>query len=335
MNETLTDGLQRALADHCSLGAVLKLEAGESTTLWETVEPLGYADAFTAEEHGGIGLPLAHAFDLGFTLGRGGFPLPLLETAVARSLLTSSDVQPPGGAIILCDATEAQDGHVALPQTPGMRHASHALARWEGYWYLFALAGVPMRAGLYRPAVSGEVDSLSLQNATARIAAPHSAAVLTAPLHASEMAGSITALLDMTLSYANDRKQFGRAIGQFQALQMEIAVLAETVAFATMAARMAWTGSIAAPDELRSLSAKLACCDASMRAVGIAHAVHGAIGITDEYPLSLHARRLHEWSATGATAGYAARTIGNALWESNSETLEFVRERLAIQLISP
>lgn len=151
-----------------------------------------------------------------------------------------------------------------------------------------------------------------------------------ASLHAAEMAGSLTAVLDMTLRYASDRKQFGKSIGQFQALQMEISLLPELVAFATMAARMGGTGTVAGPDELRALIAKLACCDAAERAVTISHAVHGAIGVTEQYALGLHARRLHEWRSTGATTGAAARSLGQGLLGHGGETLAFVRAHLAI-----
>lgn len=329
MNDSLADGLRRALADHCTADEVRKLEAGGPAALWQVLEPLGYADAFVPEEHGGIGLPLDEAFELGFALGRGAFPLPLLETAVARSLLGAAGVQPPEGIIVLCDAQPAGPGRVGLPQTPALRHAGHVLARHEASWHLLPLVPEGVRPGEYRPAISGAVDALSLRGALARVAAPHAAALLTAPLHAAEMAGSLTAVLDLTLAYAADRKQFGRPIGQFQGLQMEISLLAELVAFATMAARMGCTGTVAAPDELRAFNAKLACCDAAERAVSIAHAVHGAIGITEEYPLGIHARRLHEWRSTGAVAGAAARSIGSALLHASGDTLQFVRERLA------
>lgn len=330
MDESLVDGLRRALADHCTADEVRKLETGGPATLWNVLEPLGYADAFVAEEHGGIGLPLDEAFELGFALGRGAFPLPLLETAVARSLLAAAGAERPEGAIVLCDALPAGPDRVALPQTPGLRYAGHVLARHEGTWHLLSLAGHRLRGGEYRPAISGSAEDLPLKSALARFAAPHAATLLTAPLHAAEMAGSLTAVLDMTLAYAADRKQFGRAVGQFQALQMEISLLAELVAFATMAARMGCTGTVAAPDELRGLNAKLACCDGAERAVPIAHAVHGAIGITEEYALGIHARRLHEWRSTAPVAAAAARRLGEALLHESGDTLQFVRTQLSV-----
>ena len=330
MTDALVDGLRSALADHCSAEQVRALEAGGPTTLWQRLEPLGYADAFVDEAQGGIGLALDAAFDIGFVLGSHAYPLPLLETAVARSLLAAAGVSRPEQPLVLCDAVPATDGHVALPQTPGLRQAAHALVRHDGHWHLLPLAGLALQPGHYRPAISGALEAVSLNGALARFPAPHTAAVLLAPLQAAEMAGSMTAVLDMTLAYARDRQQFGKPIGQFQALQMEIAALAEQVAFATLAARMGCTGTVAAPDALRALNGRLACCDAAERVVAIAHAVHGAIGITEEYALGIHARRLHEWRATGASTGACARALGAALLQGETQTMQFVRERLAV-----
>jgi acetyl-CoA C-acetyltransferase len=333
MNDSLVEGLRSALAVHCTPAQVRALEAGEPVPLWQQLEPLGYADAFTHEAQGGSGLDLAAACAIGDVLGRHACPLPLLETALARALLAAAGWPWPAQAqaplLVLCDAVAAPDGGLALPQTPGLGLASHALVQHAGHWHLLALAGLALRAGDHRPRVSGALDAVALDRPLARFPAPQTAAVLTAPLQAAEMAGALGAVLEMTLSYARDRRQFGKPIGQFQALQMEISALAEQVAFARMAARMACVGLATAPDALRALSAKLACCDAAERSVAVAHAVHGAIGITEDYALACHARRLHEWRATGATAGQCARALGAALLQDGRATLDFVRERLA------
>ena len=329
MNDSLVEGLRSALAVHCTPAQVRALEAGAPVPLWQQLEPLGYADAFTHEAQGGSGLDLTAACAIGGVLGRHACPLPLLETALARALLAAAGSPWPAQALVLCDAVVAPDGTLALPQTPGLGLASHALVQHAGHWHLLALAGLALRAGDHRPRASGALDAVALDRALARFPAPLTAAVLTAPLQAAEMAVAPGAVLEIPTAYARDRRQFGKPIGQFQALQMEISALAEQVAFARMAAQMACVGPATAPDALRALSAKLACCDAAERSVAVAHAVHGAIGITEDYALACHARRLHEWRATGATAGQCARALGAALLQDGRATLDFVRERLA------
>lgn len=328
MNELLVEGLRSALQAHCSAERVRALEAGAPLPLWQQLAPLGYADAFMDEAQGGSGLDLAAGFEIGFVLGLHACPLPLLETALARALLAAAGLPRPDQPMVVCDAVAAPGGALALPQTPGLQLASHALVQHGGHWHLLALAGLALRAGDYRPRLSGALDGLVLDRALARFPALHTAAVLTAPLQAAEMAGTLSAVLAMTLAYAQDRRQFGRPIGHFQALQMEVSALAEQVAHAGMAARLGCSGSATAPSVLQALNAKLACGDAAGRAVAIAHAVHGAIGITEEYALSIHARRLHEWRAAGATAGHCAQALGRALLGESVPMLAFVRERL-------
>lgn len=330
MDISLSEGLARALATHCTPDRVRAIEAGEDPRdLWQIAETLGYGDAFVAADDGGIGLALPDAFELARTLGQAGFPLPLLETAIARALLARAGCERPAGAIVLCDATRGANGDVSVPQTPGLRVAAHALLRHEDAWHLLALDPNLVLAGTYRPRISGALERVDLREARCRFDAPRAAAQLTAPIHAAEMAGSMAAVLEMTVAYAGARRQFGRPIGQFQALQQEISVLAEQVALATTAARLGCAGPVDAPDALRGAGAKLTASEAAAQAVAIAHAVHGAIGITEDYALGMHARRLHEWRGAGASATECARMIGDALRGHGGSTLEFVRAALS------
>src|ERR1051326_5661247 len=55
---------------------------------------------------------------------------------------------------------------------------------------------------------------------------------LGALMRAAQMAGAMEAALDLSVRYANDRVQFGRPIGKFQAVQQQMALLAEETAAA-------------------------------------------------------------------------------------------------------
>ena len=137
----------------------------------------------------------------------------------------------------------------------------------------------------------------------------HAGALMTATL----MAGAMQRVLEATLAYANDRAQFGKSIGKFQAVQQQLSVMAEQVFAARMAAEIGCAGDGIAPHPLRAAVAKARASEAAEKVVAIAHAVHGAIGVTAEYDLQLYTRRLQEWRADFGSQGYWHAQLGQAL----------------------
>ena len=112
------------------------------------------------------------------------------------------------------------------------------------------------------------------------------------------MAGAMERALDTAVTYAAERKQFGRPIGKFQAVQQNLAVLAGQVAAAGAAADAgveALLETDPAKQEFLAGIAKTRGGDAATIASEIAHQVHGAIGFTKEYSLQLSTRRLWSW----------------------------------------
>jgi alkylation response protein AidB-like acyl-CoA dehydrogenase len=134
------------------------------------------------------------------------------------------------------------------------------------------------------------------------------------------MVGAMAAVQALTVEYALTRKQFGREIGRFQAVQHQIAVMAEETMAARMAAQAAFVGLPSELSDRRAAVAKLRCGQAAGRVSAIAHAVHGAIGVSEEHSLHRHTRRLRAWRlAHGGESWWAARLGGWAL----SETQDF------------
>jgi acyl-CoA dehydrogenase len=104
--------------------------------------------------------------------------------------------------------------------------------------------------------------------------------------------------LDTAVTYAGERKQFGRPIAKFQAVQQQLAVMAGQVAAAGAAADVgveALSLDDPARQEFLIAIAKTRVGDAATLASEIAHQVHGAIGFTKEYSLQLSTRRLWSW----------------------------------------
>ena len=114
-------------------------------------------------------------------------------------------------------------------------------------------------------------------------------------LRTAQMAGALTACLEMCIRYAQERSQFGRELRKFQAIQHQIALLAEEAA-AVSAASMSAAAALDHGDaEFEIACAKLRANQAAGTGSLIAHQIHGAIGITEEYGLHRFTRRLWAW----------------------------------------
>jgi alkylation response protein AidB-like acyl-CoA dehydrogenase len=110
---------------------------------------------------------------------------------------------------------------------------------------------------------------------------------------ASEHAGMIGDLLDLTVDYVRERQQFGRPIGSFQAVKHRLADLLVDRERARSAARFAAAVAAADPDaaELPSTVAAAICSDAVVRVAHEAVQLHGGIGFTWEHRAHLYVRR--------------------------------------------
>lgn len=133
---------------------------------------------------------------------------------------------------------------------------------------------------------------------------------LCAAVDAAQMAGAIDALQAMTVDYASTRRQFGREISKFQAIQHQIAVMAEEVMAARMAAEIAMAGAPLSVSVQAAAVAKMRCGEAALACAGIAHAVHGAIGVSAEHDLHHLTGALHRLRLAHGGEAYWARKLG-------------------------
>ena len=111
-----------------------------------------------------------------------------------------------------------------------------------------------------------------------------------------EMVGSIQRVLEITVDYAKERKQFGRPIGSFQIIQHYCADMATDVDGARFSTyQAAWMLSEGLPCAKEAAVAKAWTGEASQRVIALAHQIHGAIGVTMEHDLQLYTR----WAKAG------------------------------------
>ena len=143
---------------------------------------------------------------------------------------------------------------------------------------------------------------------------------------AAAISGAADRVLAMSVEYANQRVQFGKPIGRQQAVQQQLATMAEEVVAVRLAVDLAGASGWPTP-ERAALAATIAAQHAATIA-NTAHAVHGAIGISEEYDLQLYTSRLHAWRIEIGGETLAARSLGKAVLEANDSTLDWVRTAL-------
>jgi alkylation response protein AidB-like acyl-CoA dehydrogenase len=103
-------------------------------------------------------------------------------------------------------------------------------------------------------------------------------------------------MIDQTVAYVSERKQFGVPIGSFQAVKHHLADALLAVAFAEpLVWRAAYSMAEADPEASVHVSmAKASASDAAQKVTDVALQCHGAIGYTVECDLHLFMKRA--WS---------------------------------------
>jgi acyl-CoA dehydrogenase len=127
-----------------------------------------------------------------------------------------------------------------------------------------------------------------------------------------QLAAALEQVLTWTVQYAGERQQFGRPLGKFQAIQMELAEMAGEVTAVT-----ALTDAAVHALEHGSRDVVLAAAAAKVRAgaavevvARLAHQVHGAIGFTQEHKLHHLTRRLWSWRDEAGSELAWSRVLG-------------------------
>ena len=118
-------------------------------------------------------------------------------------------------------------------------------------------------------------------------------------------------VLDMAVEYAKTRKQFGKPIGQFQAVQHPLAdSYLETESARSAAYYAAWTLDDNAPDGSTAVSiAKMYASDAARNAGNRAIQVQGGMGFTWENDAHLYFRRFKASETALGDAAYHRERI--------------------------
>ncbi len=108
----------------------------------------------------------------------------------------------------------------------------------------------------------------------------------------AEMIGGAQFVLDMCVSYAKEREQFGRPIGTFQAVQHHCAnMLIDIEGGRYITYKAAWMLSQSIPCTMQVAAAKAWVSEAYKRVVSLGHQVMAGTGYMEEHDMPLYSRR--------------------------------------------
>ena len=303
---------ERLFADLATPAIARAAEQGQwPSRLWLAVQDAGFGNALEADS----GVSLSEALAIMRAAGRHAAPIPLAETMLARALAAGAGLMPPDGPLTI--GVTGKPGSLSvenrllsggLTRVPFARHvkAVAAVAR-SGDQAVIVLVSVEVARLVPGRNLAGEPrDDLGFEKsellAGGFAMAPRGTDEawllrMAALLRGAQMVGAMEAALAMSVRYANERSQFGRPIGRFQAIQHQLAALGgEVAASAAMIDAAAEAVSVEAMHAPRAVAAaKARVSEAAGHAATIAHRVHGAIGFTQEYAVQGLTRRLLSW----------------------------------------
>ena len=332
----LADSIGRLLRD---AGAVQsRLSEGWNAELWSQIDEMGLPLLLVPEAAGGIGGSWEDAQVVLHALGAHAVALPVAESMLARRLLAVAGFDAPSGLIGLA------------PQAIGaldFEGAARSRARYTG-----ALIGVPWGRRLDSIAAVIAQDGRSFVIIVPRAAAAsmHETANLAgeprdrllfksvdalavecnppemvdlmrhcALLRVGQIAGALETALARSITYAGERIQFGKPIGNFQVVQQQLAVFGSEVAAVGCAARAAFRAATIGDAGFEIAAAKLRANLAIDAATAIAHQVHGAIGFTHEYDLRHYTQRLWSWRSEFGNDRRWSEELGSAVIARGAE----------------
>jgi len=325
--EILKDSARKFFAGECPMEEVRRLmetDTGYDAGLWTKMAEQGYTGIIFPEEYGGVGLGKVELILLMEEAGRALLPGPFFSTVVqagsvidavssaehkkkflapicagdARSTvavleanaswdpadvkLTAANGKLSGDKLFVTDAAVAnfivvvaRNGvFVVEAKATGMR--------------ITPMSGMDLTRKLY----AVHFDNTPAEKIGETGALPKAFDIATAALVA-EMVGGMQRTLDITVEYAKLRKQFGKPIGMFQAVQHQCAdMYLETESSRSSAYYAAWTLEENAPDAATAVSiAKVYASDAARTVGNRGIQVHGGMGFTWENDVHLYYRR--------------------------------------------
>ncbi|GAA2591458.1 acyl-CoA dehydrogenase family protein [Dactylosporangium fulvum] len=320
-HEQLRSLTRSVLERECSTAVVRSApDAPALRALWRRLGEIGALGVLIPEELGGLGLDEVGMVALLIEAGRVALPLPALEAlALAGPLLAGRIEHRSTLASLLRGEVSVAADPAGAGCFPHGRTAAYVLTGgWAGVGSIHLAA---LDTGHVEPVVSVD-PTRGLVRRTGPVGEPiaDGPEVLRAWRRAvlgtaAELVGLARRMLDMAARYVRERRQFGVAVGSFQAVQHALADALVQIEFAEPAVlRAGHSMATGSPDAGRDVSMAKALASAAASAVArTALQCHGALGYTVEYDLHLFLKRTWALAEAWGAASWHRREVGRAL----------------------
>lgn len=242
-----------------------KLAADEDVNdLWLQFADLGLLGIMAPENAGGLEQPLVVMAGVAEAAGCAGLPEPYVEIA---------GITVPHAASV--ELSDLISGRIRRVMRSDLRPYVNTTVHQTGH----AVNSIDPLRNLIKPTIGNDrnIESINFHGAV---------------LSAAQLVGLSQRMLDISVDYAKDREQFGKAIGTFQAIKHHLATLHTQIEFTRPMVQLA-----ALKGGRAVHTAKISAIDTAMLAAETAIQVHGGIGYTYEADLHLFMKRA--WALCG------------------------------------
>ncbi len=289
--------------------------SGRDPALWSQLAGLGLTGITVPEEYGGLGMTAVDFVLLAQECGYVALPEPLVHTAlVAVPMLR--DI---GGDLAARWLPKIVAGEaivaVGLAQNRLVEdaHVADLLLLQQGD---SLLAATPDQVVLkYNQSIdpSRKLFTAKAASGLASVAdGAHAATLVSSALNrgalgcAAQALGLAQRMIDLSVQYTSERRQFGKPIGSFQAVKHHMANVAVRLEYARAPTHRA-AYAIANGQDIAAHAvshAKLVACEAASLAAKNSHQVHGAMGYTWEVDLHIFMKKAWALANTWGDAGF-------------------------------
>jgi alkylation response protein AidB-like acyl-CoA dehydrogenase len=322
--QILKNNARKFFAAECPVSEVRRIietESAHDEKLWGRMAEQGFLGVLIPEGAGGMGLGMVELAALAEEMGRALIPGPFLATLLGAaaiegagskkhlSQIASGEIK---ATLALLEASASWDpdavamqgltGEKMFVPDAGVADVIVVAARDRGEFALYlvyadslqktAMPAIDLTRRLYKLQFDRARGELLARGETARKALDRAVDIATAALCA-EMTGGMQRVMEMAVEYAKTRKQFGKPIGQYQAVQHQCAdMLVWTESSRSAAYYAAWALDNHAPDARAAVSvAKVYASDACREVGNRGVQVQGGMGFTWENDVHLYYRR--------------------------------------------